>query len=117
MPIGDDDRYDFIVDFDGKLMRMQSKTSNLTRKEGYLNFKASSEHRNSQGNYRTKYSKNDIDYFCTIHPETEQVYIVPVEECGNECYLKLSSSYSNSSNIRFAIDYEGEKMLEGIFRS
>ena len=31
VPVGDDDRYDFIVDFDGKLVKMQSKTSNLTR--------------------------------------------------------------------------------------
>lgn len=119
VPIGDDDRYDFIVDihFQGKLLRMQSKTANLTRKSGYLNFKASSEHRNSQGNYRMKYSKADIDYFCTINPETEQVYIVPVEACGNEVYLKLAPSEQKGSNTRFATDYEGEKILERIFKS
>jgi hypothetical protein len=115
VPIGDDDRYDFIVDCGGMLLRLQSKTANLTRKPGYLNFKTCSEHRNSQKNYRTKYSKNDIDFFCTIHPETEQVYIVPVEECGNECYLKLSPSDFKASGLRLASDYEGEKMIERFF--
>ena len=42
VPIGDDDRYDFIVDFDGKLIKMQSKTSNLTRTVDCLNFATAS---------------------------------------------------------------------------
>lgn len=117
VPIGDDDRYDFIVDFNGKLVKMQSKTSNLTRKEGYLNFKTCSERYNSQGNTRIKYSKQEIDYFCTIHPETGQVYIVPVEECGNEFYLRLIPMIRNDDRIHKAEDYEGEKFIERIINS
>ena len=33
-PIGDNDRYDFIVDFNGKLLKFQRNTSNLTRTPG-----------------------------------------------------------------------------------
>jgi hypothetical protein len=117
VPIGDDDRYDFIVDFHGKLVRMQSKTANLTRRAGYLNFKTSSDRYNSQGNYRVRYSKDDIDYFCTMHPDTEQVYLVPVEECGNEFYLKLAPPDLKNVNAHFAVNYEGDKMIERIFQS
>ena len=63
VPIGDDDRYDFIVDFDGKLIKMQSKTGNLTRHEGCLNFATASIKYNSKGSTRTQYTKKEIDYF------------------------------------------------------
>lgn len=117
VPIGDNDRYDFIIDINGKLLKMQSKTSNLTRKEGYLNFKTCSERYNSQGNTRVKYSPQEIDYFCTMHPETGQVYIVPVEECGNEFYLRLIPLEQKNNRIHIAENYEGEKFLKRIKNS
>lgn len=115
VPIGDDDRYDFIVDFNGKLVRMQSKTSNLTRAVNCLNFATASINYNSNGSHRNKYTSKEIDYFCTIHPETEQVYIVPVEICGNECNLRLAPPKNNNfKGVKMAQDYEGEKMIERI---
>jgi hypothetical protein len=118
VPIGDDDRYDFIVDFDGKLVKIQSKTSNLTRTPGCLNFACASIKYNSQGSHRTKYTKDEIDYFCTIHPETQQVYIIPVEECGNEFDLRLIPPKNNNySKCHMAVNYEGEKMIERILNS
>lgn len=118
VPIGDDDRYDFIVDFNGKLVKFQSKTANLTRVQGCLNFATASIKYNSNGSHRTKYTKQDIDYFCTLHPENHQVYIIPVEECGNEFNLRLlPPKNGNWSNSHKAIDYEGEKMIERILNS
>jgi len=118
VPIGDDDRYDFIVDFDGKLVKMQSKTSNLTRTVDCLNFACASIKYNSTGSHRTQYTKNDIDYFCTIHPENHQVYIVPVDICGNECNLRFNAPKSNNyKGVKMAQDYEGEKMIERILNS
>ena len=118
VPIGDDDRYDFIVDFDGKLVKFQSKTSNLTRVPGCLNFATVSMKQNSTGNHRTPYTKQEIDYFCTIHPENHQVYIVPVEECGNEFSLRLIPPKNNNwSTSHKAQDYEGEKMIKRILNS
>lgn len=118
VPIGDDDRYDFIVDFDGKLVKMQSKTGNLTRHEGCLNFASASIKYNSKGSQRVHYTKKDIDYFCTIHPETNQVYIIPVEECGNEFNLRLIPPKNNSyANCHMAENYEGEKKIMEIINS
>lgn len=118
VPIGDNARYDFIIDFDGKLVRFQSKTSNTTRTVNCLNFACASIKYNSSGSNRTKYSKNEIDYFITLHPNTKQVYIVPVEECGNECNLRFVPPQSNNYHgVKMAIDYEGEKMIERILNS
>lgn len=118
VPVGDDDRYDFIVDIDGKLLRMQCKTGNLKRRKGCLNFSTASIKYNSSGTHRTKYAESDIDYFCTFNPEDHQVYIVPVGICGNECTLRLLPSISGQvKGIKFASDYEGDKMIERILNS
>lgn len=118
VPIGDNARYDFIIDFNGKLVRFQSKTSNLTRTDGCLNFACASIKYNRTGSNRTKYTKEEIDYFITLHPETSQIYIVPVEECGNECNLRLVAPKNNSFyGVKMARDYEGEKMIERITTS
>lgn len=118
VPIGDDDRYDFIVDFDGKLVKMQSKTSNLTRTVDCLNFATASIKYNSSGSHRIQYNSNEIDYFCTMHPETKQVYIVPVDICGNECNLRFTLPKNNRyTGVKMAKDYEGEKMIERILNS
>ena len=118
VPVGDNDRYDFIVDFDGKLIKFQCKTGNLTRNVGCLNFATASLKRNKTGSHRTNYTKQDIDYFCTMNPETEDVYIVPVEECGNEFNLRLSPPKNNALNqCHMATDYEGDKMIERILKN
>ena len=118
VPIGDDDRYDFIVDFDGKLVKMQSKTGNLTRTVDCLNFATASIKYNASGTYRTQYTINDIDYFCTMHPETKQVYIIPVDICGNECNLRFTPPKNGQKKgVKMAEDYEGDKMIERILDS
>jgi hypothetical protein len=50
-----------------------------------------------------------------MHPDTEQVYLVPVEECGNEFYLKLAPQDPKNVKAHFAVNYEGDKMIERIF--
>lgn len=118
VPLGDDDRYDFIVDFNGKLLRMQSKTANLKRTKGCLNICTSSCHSNNTSNYRKQYSKDEIDFFCTLNPETGKIYLIPVEECGNEFNLRLIPSKNNNiKNVHFAENYEGEKMIERILNN
>lgn len=115
VPIGDDDKYDFIVDFNGRLLKLQSKTSNLTRSPGCLNFACASIHSNSNGSTRRKYNSNEIDYFVTLHPETKQVYMVSVSECGNEFNLRLIPPKNGKwSNAHKAIDYEAEKVISKI---
>lgn len=115
VPIGDNARYDFIADINGKLIRFQCKTSNLTRKENCLNFACASIKYNSTGTHRTKYTKDEIDYFITIHPDTGELYIVPVEECGIECNLRLIPTKNGQvKGIKMAQDYEANKIIDFI---
>jgi hypothetical protein len=38
-------------------------------------------------------------------------------ECGNEFYLKLAPPDLKNVNAHFAVNYEGDKMIERIFQS
>ena len=114
-PIGDNNRYDFLVEIKNNVfLRFQCKTANLARTVNCINFPcASMRHNETKGNYKAKYTKDEIDYF--IVPTENQIYIVPVEECAMECNLHLAPTKSGQkSNIKMAEDYEGEKMLERI---
>ena len=114
-PIGDNNRYDFIVEIkDNVFVRFQCKTANLARTKNCINFPcASQRHNETKGNYRAKYSKDEIDYF--IVSNNNHTYIVPVEECGLECNLRLIPTKNNQkTKVKMAEDYEGDKMLERI---
>ena len=48
-----------------------------------------------------------------MHPETGQLYIVPVEECGNEFNLRFVPPKNNRmTGCHMAKDYEGEKIVK-----
>ena len=113
-PIGDNDRYDFIVDFNGKLVRFQSKTSNLTRTANCLNFATARLHSTKTANYRTKYTKDEIDYFATYWEN--KCYLIPVEECSTQKNLRLTDTTKSGQvkGISFAKDYELSLQLQKI---
>ena len=107
MPFGDKDRYDQIWDIQGKLYRIQIKTSHLlTKNKGKaIEFKTTG----TSNGHTTNYSKNDIDYFATYWEN--QVYVVPVEETSSKKILRFESS-SNQPNISWAENYTFERIFE-----
>lgn len=79
VPLGEDCKYDLIVDFNGNLTRIQVKA--CTEEENGITFSVSSSSLKSGGkSIRRIYTKEDIDYFATVYKE--EVYMVPVELCG-----------------------------------
>ena len=106
IPFGDKDRYDQIWDINGKLFRIQIKTSHLyTKNTGKaIEFSTTG---NSNGRI-TSYTKDDIDYFATIWEG--QVYLVPVEETSSKKVLRFESTI-NQPNISWAKDYTVEEVL------
>lgn len=81
VPLGDDDRYDFIVDYDGKLLKIQAKTSYETNCGSY-EFSTRCVRYNSIGFYTTNYNEKQIDFFATMI--NNECYLVPVSECGKK---------------------------------
>jgi hypothetical protein len=106
VPFGDKDRYDQIWDINGKLYRIQVKTSHLYAKNTGKAIEFSTTG-NSNGR-TTSYTKDDIDYFATFWED--QVYLVPVEETSSKKVLRFEST-SNQPNISWAKNYTVEEVL------
>ena len=82
IPYGENSRYDFIADVNGKLIRVQVKTSNTKRAaQGAISFATASTRVNSTTNITHKYTKNEIDYFATYWED--KCYLIPIEETAS----------------------------------
>ena len=69
-PIGDNARYDFILDINHRLYKIQCKTSSLIE-DGVYKFKTCSTQINTKGNYTRFYTEEEIDFF-------NQCFLIPL---------------------------------------
>lgn len=111
IPYGDCAKYDFIVEIDNKLYKIQCKTSSIQDDGVYKFATRSTQVGTTSTNVRT-YTKNDIDYFATIIDG--KCYIVPVEEAsGKQKSLRFKPPKNGQKEgISFAKDYELLSQLE-----
>lgn len=102
-PVGDNLRYDLVIELDGVFKRVQCKTAQY--KDGGLAFATCSSynHRNRpRRNYR-----GEADLFAVYAPHTDKVYVIPVDEVGvDECRLRVDPLRQSRRTTRWAKDYE-----------
>lgn len=110
IPYGENCRYDFILDVNGTLLKIQVKTSKTVSEECF-EFSTRSTRVNSQGSYSKSYTKNEIDFFATYY--NDKCYLVPVEECNTSKKLRFKyPSNGQKKNISLAKNYELEEVLK-----
>lgn len=83
---GENSKYDFIADIDGRLFKIQVKTSSLKGKNA-IKFSCRTTHMNSKSVRNEKYSADQIDFFATYWEN--QCYLVPINECSVEKFYVL----------------------------
>lgn len=115
IPYGENSRYDFILDVDGKLLKIQVKTSRpkktIKNPEDAIVFACRSTNVNAHGNIYHRYNKDQIDYFATYW--NGKCYLVPVEECSVEKSLWFNSpANGQKALISMASDYELTKIIQ-----
>ncbi len=101
-PFGDNERYDLVIDEEGRFVRVQCKTGKL--KAGALVFATSSHtYKGKSKDYR-----GQIEAFAVYSPELKKVYLVPVGVVGRrEATLRIEPSKNNQvSGVRFASEFE-----------
>lgn len=115
LPYGDSQKYDFVIDYNKCLYKIQCKSANPTYKEDgtidYISFKTSWES-GRQARTRVHYTKNDIDFFATFYDG--QCYLIPVEETASTIKIVRFAFPENSQakGITFAKDYIGKDVLQ-----
>lgn len=107
-------RYDFVVDINGKFIRIQCKSCHLIDEAGSgISFECRSTRNVKQGDYSNhrKYLDTEIDYFYTCWNGVG--YLVPISECSSAKTLRFTTPKGgNQSKINFATDYEITKILQ-----
>lgn len=117
IPYGNDAKYDFIVDVDGKFIRIQCKSPMLIKDENIvtsllLSLRCSTT--NTKGTVTHGYTKEQIDYFATYY--NNNIYIIPITEIGNSSFtLRLiePKNYGGNNAIHMANDYKLENFFNG----
>lgn len=106
-----DTRYDFLLDNNGTILKIQVKTGRTNETKEYIEFNTSNAHTNTQGTTNRNY-KGQIDYFATFYEN--QCYLIPVDECGsrNKKLRLLPTKNGQIQGISWAKDYTLEKVLK-----
>jgi hypothetical protein len=116
IPFGEDSRYDFIMDYNGKLYRIQSKhcseiVDSLNQVVAVKFKTVRQSGSNATIHTRTKYTKDEIDYFSTSY--NGKCYLVPVEQCSNLKLLRIIPPKNcQAKGISFLKDYELSEVLK-----
>ena len=110
-PINTDSRYDYIMDYKGHLYKIQCKSSTLQLEKDCIMFRT---HMNNiRQNTTTYYKAEDVDFFYTYFDGIS--YLVPFRKAGKgTTTLRFTSKTPNNPTIRWAKDYQADKILNEI---
>lgn len=113
IPWGDNARYDFVLDVNHNLYKVQVKTSHQID-EGVYKFQTRSTYVNSQGNRTAGYTENDVDFFATFIDG--KCYLIPLSETSTrEKVLRFVKPKNNQvKGITFAQNYLAEEQLKDL---
>jgi hypothetical protein len=104
-PFGTNHRYDLAIDLGDRVLRAQCKTGRPRR--GTILFHARSIRSNTRGTYCRTYD-DEIDLFFVYCPQTDRIYVVPVEEAtATVGALRVApTANGQTKRIRWARQYE-----------
>lgn len=102
---GDNERSDMIADFNGKLNRIQCKTSKKFE-DGKIVFDLVSSSTHRANGVVHKYNKREIDYFALHNIDSDITLLVPIELLNERKQVTFNIPYKLSSNQHVALNYE-----------
>lgn len=81
LPFGDNEKADLIAEFNGKLNKIQVKSSQKIV-EDKVKFSLVSSTMHRQNGVKHIYTENEIDYFALYNLERDKVYLISINEEG-----------------------------------
>jgi hypothetical protein len=108
VPFGENTRTDLIVDYGGRLSRVQCKTGRLRNGRVIFNTCSSYAHHPHPKVAKRDY-QGEVDEFAIFCPELGAVYVLPLEEIGTKRRgsLRVEPTKNNQvKGIRLAAAYE-----------
>lgn len=110
VPWGDNQRYDMIADFNGKLNRIQIKTSN-EEENGSIKCYCRSSQNHTTNKQCDKYV-GEVDYFVFYNQNYDVIALVPMEVIGDKSVISLRiapTKNGQKKGVKFFEDYTFDK--------
>ena len=104
LPLGDSQRYDLVIEKNGRFQRIQVKT--ITEKNGVIQVDARVIGHNL-GKFNIYHpTEKDFDILTVVEMKTQKVYTIPFDGKQKRIQLRVSRTRNNQKkNIRLADDY------------
>lgn len=103
LPFGDSARYDLIAEFNGKLNKIQVKTSE-SKDSSYVVSLRSATIRHGK-DYRKVYTSTDIDYFAVYNIYSKLVLLLPITEFNKRVTIKINLEPKSTHNQHKTFDW------------
>lgn len=113
IPFGDNEKADLIAEFNGKLNKIQVKTSEKV-KDGKMIFSLVSSTLHRRNGVKHIYTNNEIDYFACYNIERDEIFLIKKEDAPNNAITIRyeSSKNSQTKNINYYSSYLIDKVLK-----
>lgn len=96
-PFGDCEKADLVAEFNGKLQKIQVKTS-VKAENGVMKFDLTSSTIHRKNGVKHKYTKNEIDYFACYNIARDKVFLIPIEVAPS---TSISIRFEEPKNHQF----------------
>lgn len=114
IPFGDNERADLIADFNGKLQKIQVKTSEKCE-NGKFNFSLISSTTHRKNGVKHIYTEDEIDFFCLYNLESDVLMLVPIQDLEGQYLVTFKYDWVPSRNQYKTLnwkDYTFEKWFK-----
>ena len=112
IPFGDNEKSDLIAEFNGKLNKIQVKTS-VKATDGIMKFDLTSSTSHRSNGEKHVYTKEEIDYFICYNVTRDKLFLIPIEEANDKSItIRYEKPKNNQTKgVRFEEDYLLETFL------
>ena len=110
-PLVQSSKYDFIVEINRVLYKIQVKTGQL-KNQSYIEFATSTSHTNTKKTINLTYTSDDVDFFVVVCEN--KCYMLPIKDCNKRSQrLRIKPTNNNQKNgVTFANDYILENVVK-----
>ena len=118
IPYGDSEKYDFILDVNGNLYKLQCKHANPNYNENteieslVIKTRWQTGYTKNSSWQNHKYTKEEIDYFVTYY--NGKNYLIPVEQCSLEKTLRILPPKHPNKTITMIDSVVDEEVLKNM---
>lgn len=109
---GDNERSDFIIDYDNKLLRIQVKTSGRSPSEGSIIFDLVSSTVHRKNGVKHKYTIDEVDYFTCYNLLKDEIYLIKNNGNMGTITIRWLPPKNNQKNYNKAEELTIEKILK-----